>query len=128
MNILIYSLLVTMLLPYLIKIPLGRAMSKLGGYDNKHPRTQQDKLTGFGARALAAHQNSFESLIIFAAAIATALATNHTENLIQYLAITHVLARLAYPVLYMLNWDKLRSASWTVGLVSAIAIVWNCLG
>ncbi len=45
--------------------PVAFAMNKLDGYDNKHPREQQSKLTGFGARALAAHQNCFESLPAF---------------------------------------------------------------
>ena len=56
MNILIICLFIAMLLPYLAKMPVAVAMAKLGGYDNAHPRAQQAKLTGFGARALAGHQ------------------------------------------------------------------------
>jgi len=127
MNILIYCLLVAILLPYITKAPLAYAMHQLGGYDNKHPREQQAKLQGFGARALAAHQNSFESLIVFSAAIAIAVATNHTDEFIQYLAIVHVVARILYTVLYLINWDKLRSLVWGLGLFTSIAIIWNCL-
>jgi len=43
--------------------------AEVWGYNNSHPREQQSKLTGFGARALTAHQNAFESLIIFAPAV-----------------------------------------------------------
>ncbi len=127
MSILIYSLLIAALLPYITKLPLAYAMHQIDGYDNKHPREQQARLEGFGARALAAHQNAFESLIIFAAAITTALATNHTESLIQNLALIHIAARILYPIFYMMNWDILRSTIWTVGLFSSIAIILNCL-
>lgn len=63
MTILIICLFIAMVLPIVAKIPVAIAMNNAGGYDNNHPRAQQAKLTGFGARALAAHQNAFESLI-----------------------------------------------------------------
>ncbi len=127
MTILIYCLMVALLLPFIAKIPVAYAMNREGGYDNKHPRAQQAKLVGFGARALAAHQNAFESLIVFVPAILLAIATNHTGDTIQYLALTHVIARVAYQVFYLLNWDKLRSIVWAIGLVAGFAIVWQCL-
>lgn len=127
MDILIYCLLAAILLPYLAKMPVAYAMNQLGGYDNRQPRAQQAKLQGFGARALAAHQNGFESLIVFSAAIATALATHHTEGLIQFLAIMHIIARVIYTAFYWLDWDKLRSLSWGLALFSSIAIIWNCI-
>ncbi|MEP1741615.1 MAG: MAPEG family protein [Kangiellaceae bacterium] len=127
MTILIYCLLVALLLPFIAKAPVAFAMNKDDGYDNKHPRAQQAQLVGFGARALAAHQNAFESLVVFAPAILLAIATNHTGHTIQYLAITHILARVAYQIFYLLNWDKLRSTVWAIGLIACFAIVWQCL-
>lgn len=52
--------------------PVARAMAEEGGgrYDNHHPRAQQARLTGFGARALAAHLNSIEAFPLFAAGVA----------------------------------------------------------
>jgi len=70
MTILIYCAFVAMLLPFASKMPLAYAMNKAGGYDNKNPRAQQDKLEGFGARAKAAHYNSYEALIMFSLAMA----------------------------------------------------------
>lgn len=127
MTILIYCLLVALILPFVAKAPVAFAMNKDGGYDNKHPRAQQAQLIGFGARALAAHQNAFESLVVFAPAILLAIATNHTGYTIQYLAITHILARVAYQIFYLLNWDKLRSTVWAIGLIACFVIVWQCL-
>ncbi len=127
MTLLIWTLIIAALLPYLAKGPVAYAMNKLGGYDNNHPRAQQAKLTGFGARALAAHQNAFESLILFAAAILLAISTNNIGSTIQYLAIIYIVARIAYNILYLVNLGTLRSLSWLVSLSCSIAIMFLSL-
>lgn len=127
MTTLIWCLLVATILPYIAKIPVAIAMNKAGGYDNRHPRTQQAGLTGFGARALAGHQNAFESLIVFAPAVLVALVTESTSETIQYLALTHIGARVVYHVLYLLDIDKLRSLSWAVAIGCSFAIIWHSM-
>lgn len=127
MTTLIWCLFIATLLPFLSKGPVAYAMNKLGGYNNHHPRDQQSKLTGFGARALAAHQNTFESLIIFAPAVLLAIATQNTDKNIILLAIVHVCARVLYNVLYLVNIDKLRSLVWGVATLSSFAIIWQCI-
>jgi uncharacterized MAPEG superfamily protein len=124
---LIWCLFIAALLPFIAKIPLVFAMNKAGGYDNNHPREQQAKLTGFGARALAAHQNAFESLIIFSAAVLLAIATNTTGETIQLLAMGHIGARIVYNVLYLMNISTLRSLSWTVAIGCSFSIIWQCV-
>ncbi len=124
MSVLIVCLLVACLLPYVAKVPVAIAMNKLGGYDNSHPRAQQAQLTGFGARALAAHQNAFESLIIFAPAVLLTIALQNTGSMIVNLAMAHVGARVVYHVLYLMNLGLLRSAVWAIGLGSALGIIW----
>lgn len=127
MTILIYCLFIAFLLPYLAKGPVAYAMNKLGGYDNLHPREQQSRLTGFGARALAAHQNAFESLILFGPAIVLAIATNNASDTVVTLAITHVIARIGYTICYYANLGVLRSTMWLVAIVCSFAIVWQCI-
>lgn len=127
MTILIWCLFTAALLPYLAKMPVAAAMNKLNGYDNNHPRSQQAKLTGFGARALAAHQNAFESLMIFAPAVLLAIATNTITSTIELLAISHVVARIAYNLLYLLNIGMLRSVVWAVATLASFAIIWQCI-
>lgn len=127
MTILIWCLFIATLLPFLAKGPVAYAMKKVGGYNNNHPREQQSKLTGFGARALAAHQNAFESLIIFAPAVLLAIATQHTGSNIGLFAIIHVCARVLYNVLYLVNKDKLRSLVWGIATLSSFAIIWQCI-
>jgi len=127
MTILIWCLFIAGLLPLLAKGPVAYAMNKLGGYNNNHPREQQSKLTGFGARALAAHQNAFESFIIFAPAVLLAIITHNTGEFIVQLAVIHVCARVAYNVLYLMDIDKLRSLVWFVATISSFMIIWQCI-
>ncbi|MBB1504727.1 MAPEG family protein [Pseudoalteromonas sp. SG41-1] len=127
MTILLICALLAVLMPYFAKAPVAFAMNKLDGYDNKQPREQQSKLTGFGARALAAHQNCFESLAVFAVALATVLGTNNVHQVTELLAITYIIARVLYCAFYYLNLDVLRSLSWLVGLAAAVAMIVVCL-
>jgi len=127
MTILIWCLFIATLLPLLAKGPVAYAMNKLGGYNNNHPREQQSKLTGFGARALAAHKNAFESLIIFAPAVLLAITTDNTDSNIVLLAIVHVCARVLFNGLYLANIDKLRTLVWGVATLCSFAIIWQCI-
>ncbi len=127
MTILMYCLFIAALLPYIAKLPLAYAMNQSGGYDNNYPRDQQAKLQGFGARALAAHQNAFESLIIFSAAILLAIATNKTGETIQQLAIIHIVARITYNALYLFNIGLMRTFAWLIATGCSFAIIWQCI-
>ncbi|BED87618.1 MAPEG family protein [Pseudoalteromonas agarivorans] len=123
MTTLVVCALLAVLMPYFAKIPVAIAMAKLGQYDNKHPRSQQAKLTGFGARALAAHQNCFESLAVFAVAIAVVLGTSSVNAVTETLAVTHIVSRTLYCIFYWLNLDIIRSLVWFIGLGTAIAMI-----
>jgi uncharacterized MAPEG superfamily protein len=129
MQTLIICLFIAALLPMLAKVPLAVSMSRnKGGYDNKHPRDQQAKLTGFGARALAAHQNAFEALLMFAVAAVTVLATNNVTPEVEMAAMVFVVARVLYNICYLVNQDILRSTTWLVGIVSSFYILYQCIG
>lgn len=124
MNLLIACLFIATLLPYLAKIPLALAMSKAaGGYDNHYPREQGARLTGFGARAYGAHQNSFESLLVFAIGTLAAIATNSISTAIEVLAVVHLIARGVYHAMYLLDRATPRTLSWAVGYLSALSML-----
>lgn len=123
MTSLIVCALIAVIMPYVARIPVIFAMNKLGGYDNKHPRQQQSQLTGLGARALAAHQNCFESLAIFAVALAVVIGSNNVNAVTETLAMTHIVARILFCVFYCLNLDIVRSITWLVGIGTAIAMI-----
>ncbi|KZN60300.1 MAPEG family protein [Pseudoalteromonas luteoviolacea] len=123
MDMIISCALISMLLPYFAKIPVIIEMHKLGGYNNKQPRAQQHQLSGKGARAVAAHYNCFESLAVFAVAIAVVLGTNTITAATQWLAIAHVIARALYCVFYWYDLDAFRSFTWLFGIGCPIAMV-----
>lgn len=127
MTILSICLFIALFLPLLAKGPVAYAMAKRGRYDNNHPRAQQSQLTGLGARALAAHQNAFESLIIFAPALLLAIASANNNELIVQLAITHIIARIAYNLLYLANFSSLRSLAWAIATCCSFAIIYQCI-
>ncbi len=127
MTILITCLFLALLLPLLAKGPVAYSMAKLGGYNNNHPRDQQSKLTGFGARGLAAHQNAFESVILCAPAIILALTTGNTQQTVVTLAVVHVISRVLYNILYLLDFSLLRSIVWAIATLCSFAIVLQCI-
>ncbi len=127
MTTLILCLITAALLPYLVKIPLAIAMQRAGGYDNNHPREQQAALKGFGARALAGHQNAFESLVVFSIAILLAIATSTLNETVQLLAMLHIGFRVIYHALYLLNMGTMRSVSWALAIGCSFAIMWQCI-
>ncbi|OGV27655.1 MAG: hypothetical protein A3F18_07710 [Legionellales bacterium RIFCSPHIGHO2_12_FULL_37_14] len=128
MHTLIICLFIACLLPFLSKLPVAFAMKNMqGGYDNNHPRDQQAKLTGFGARALAAHKNEFEALTVFAAAIVTSLALKQYSPTTQNLAILYLLSRVIYQFTYLINWGSFRTLVWLIGTLSSLGILWLCI-
>lgn len=127
MTTLIVCLLIAVLLPYFLKIIVGKFMLKEGRYDNHYPRVQQARLQGIGARAVAAHQNGFESLLVFATAALAALATNHVSATIQILAVVYISSRVVYNLFYLMDMASLRSLTWFVGFVCCLAILCSCM-
>ncbi len=122
MEIYFICVLVAFVMIYLTKAPLAMAMSKEGGYDNKHPRQQQAQLTGWGARANAAHQNAFETFAPFAAAVFVAHLGNAPKDMVNILAITFVISRIFYTTFYLTNKDKFRSLTWMIGFGATFAL------
>jgi uncharacterized MAPEG superfamily protein len=115
--------LVAFLLIYLPKLPLSAAMAKEGkGYDNKNPRAQQERLTGWGARARAAHMNGFEAFPPFAAAVFVAHLAHADARWSAILAVTHVVARTIYPFIYLANVGIARSLVWGVGFFATVGL------
>jgi uncharacterized MAPEG superfamily protein len=114
-------------MPLIAKVPLAFSMAKLGKYDNKHPRNQQNLLDGLGARALAAHKNCFEAICYFAPTILLVLALDEHNLYTAQLCVVFVISRLLYLFFYWFNWDKLRSLVWLIGMGTIVAHYWMLL-
>jgi uncharacterized MAPEG superfamily protein len=123
MSIPFWCVFISALLIYVARMPVARAMKEQGGYNNHLPRQQQAQLTGFGARALAAHQNSIEAFILFAVGVLMAHTTQTMGWLIDLLAIIFVIARVLYLGFYLADRPSLRSLVWLVGLVCSLLLM-----
>lgn len=123
MSIPFWCVFISAVLIYVARMPVAKAMKEQGGYNNHLPRAQQAQLTGFGARALAAHQNSFEAFILFAVGVLMAHTTQTAGWLIDGLAIIFVIARVIYLLCYWADLAWQRSLLWFVGLVCSFLLM-----
>lgn len=113
------------LLLVLTKVPVALAMARSGdkGYDNAHPRAQQAALTGWGARAMAAHANMFEAFPLFAAAVLVVQVSGSIGMLANLLAGLFIVARVIYTLLYLGDRPTLRSLVWGLGFISCLVML-----
>lgn len=118
MEIIIICTAIVVFMPLLAKIPVGIEMNKLNGYDNKLPRLQQEKLTDFGARAMAAHKNCFEAIAYYGTTVVLVIAFDAHTLYTVYLCVGFVVLRLLYLVCYWLNIHLLRSACWILSMIT----------
>ena len=123
MSIPFWCVFISALLIFVAKIPVAKAMNDQGGYDNHLPRQQQAQLTGFGARALAAHQNCFEAFILFAVGVLMAHTTQTAGWLIDLLAIIFVITRIIYLLCYWVDLAWQRSLVWGIGLLCSLLLM-----
>ncbi len=109
---------------YLPKVAASVAMAKQPeGYNNRNPRDQQAKLTGWGKRSIAAHQNGFEAFPPFAAGVLLAHVSGANPKHALYLAVGHLVCRMVYPLVYMADIHMLRSTVWTLGFVASLGLM-----
>lgn len=100
--------------PFLV-VAFGRFQT---GYDSAAPRALFDKLPPYAQRATWAHENAFESFMLFAAAGIMAYVTGQDSSLALGAAIAYGVARLFYPLFYILNIPILRSLMFAIGNLS----------
>ena len=122
MSIPFWCVFISALLIYVARMPVAKAMKEQGGYDNHLPRQQQAQLTGFGARALAAHQNSFEAFILFAVGVLMAHTTQTAGWLIDC-AGDHLRDHAGYLSGVLLEGSGLAAQSGLAGGINLFAVV-----
>ena len=122
MTVPFYCVFAAALLIYLSKVPVAIAMKRLGKYDNRNAREQQARLSGWGKRALYAHNNAFESFPIFAAAVIIAHLKNADPSLSAYASLTYVFSRVFYTAAYIGDRPTARSTFWLVGMLAVFAL------
>lgn len=127
MTVMLWVLMLLVLLAYLVRIPLIWDVTRTAHYDNRHPRAQQQQLTGLAARANAAHYNSLEALLLYLCALLASSLTARFDEMQQWLALGYGVARLLYVGCYLANWSTLRSMVWTVGFGCIVALIGRSL-
>ena len=86
-----------------------------GGYDNASPRTWEQGLSGWRARASWAHRNHMEAFPVFAAAVLVAQMARAPQGVVDGLAAVFIVARAGYTAAYVADRATLRSLLWFVG-------------
>ena len=117
----LYCIVVAFLLIYLPFLAVAYARLSLG-YDYFAPRAMFDKLPSYAQRATWAHQNSFETFMIFAVAALMAYATGVTSELAAWAALSFITARLFYSIFYIFNIPILRSLMYVIGLAGSCTL------
>jgi uncharacterized MAPEG superfamily protein len=78
--------------------------------------------TGWAGRALRAHRNMLENLVLFAALVLVAVLSEKTNATTLLGAQLFFWARLAYAFVYLAGIPWLRTAVWTVSVIGLILI------
>ncbi|MCA9513067.1 MAG: MAPEG family protein [Myxococcota bacterium] len=123
MTVPFWCVLVGCVLPYLLAGTSGYYKTKqLGSLDNHYPRAQSARLTGAGARVVAAQENAWEAIAVFAPAVVVNHLAGGDAGTASALALGWVGARLLHAVFYVSDLDKLRSLAFLVALVCAVGL------
>lgn len=111
---LLYSIFVAAVLIYFPYLLVAYARFQVG-MDLAAPRAMFDKLPAYGQRATWAHQNSFETFVIYLAAALLAYLTQIDSDLVMGCAIAYPISRFFYSVFYIANIPLGRSLMFGVG-------------
>jgi uncharacterized MAPEG superfamily protein len=93
------------------------------GMDLSAPRAMFDKLPDYGQRATWAHQNSFETFIIYSAAALMACFTHQDSQFISNCAIAFVMSRFFYSIFYITDFPLGRSLMFGIGSFATFSLM-----
>jgi uncharacterized MAPEG superfamily protein len=92
------------------------------GYDKSAPRAMLEKLPPFAQRATWAHENAFESMILFAPAAIMAYITGQSSPVAFGAVVAYLVARALYPVFYIADVPVLRSLMFAIANVGTFTL------
>ncbi|MBD2119924.1 MAPEG family protein [Trichocoleus sp. FACHB-262] len=124
--VLLYSIAGAALLIYIpfLVVAYGRLQV---GYDSRAPRAVFEKLPPYAQRATWAHQNSFESFMLFAAAALMAYVTQQDSIWVAGAAIAYLVARLLFSLFYILDIPLGRSLMFGIGTLCIATLMGTSL-
>ncbi|MEA5463023.1 MAPEG family protein [Leptothoe sp. PORK10 BA2] len=125
---LLYSLPVAAFLIYVPYLVVAAERVKLAQtMDNplevfSRPRFYADQLPDYAKRANWAHQNAFESFILYAPAAVMAYITGQDGTNMVLAVLAYLVARLLFSVFYIVNVAPLRSLMFGIGSLSIFSL------
>lgn len=123
MTVPFWCLALGVVLPY-VWSPLSFGERKaLGGPDFRTPRVQTARLEGVGARAMGAHANAFEALVVFGVAVVLAHLAGANELWSAVLSVVWLVARFGHGAFYVADIQLLRTGSFAVGFLAALGLI-----
>ena len=124
MTIPLWCLVIVMFLPFPIAFLGGAARAQaFGTADNKLPRLQVAKLTDRGARIYGAQENAWEASIVFGITILVTHLAGLDPATAAPWAMGFVATRIVHAVTYVLDIDKIRSASFVAGMICIVTLL-----
>jgi uncharacterized MAPEG superfamily protein len=116
MDVSIWCLIAVFALMYVPRLPALRGtLDQEGHIDLGHPRIQQARLKGMGARAQAAHLNTVEAFAPFAAAVWVAHHYGVDPGARDLLAMGFVATRVLFILAYLADLNPWRTVIWSLG-------------
>ncbi|AFY74685.1 putative membrane protein [Synechococcus sp. PCC 7502] len=97
-------------------------------FDMSAPRAMFDRLPDYAKRATWAHQNSFESFMLFTAATLMVYTTEHSSEYTSLLVIGFLGSRFLYSVGYIADVPILRSLMWLVSMIAIASLMTRSFG
>ncbi len=116
------SIAVAAVLVYVPFMAVGFARATTG-YDMRQPRAMFDCLPDWGKRATWAHQNSWESFLLYVAAAFMVYVTGVDSAAVRWSVAAYLVARLLFSVFYIANVAPLRSLMFGVGTISIFTLM-----
>jgi len=86
-------------------------------------REHMPELTGLAGRAMRAHRNMIENLVLFAALVLVAQTTSHLNAMTALGAQLFFWGRLAYAIVYLIGIPWIRTGTWVVSMVGLVLIL-----
>jgi uncharacterized MAPEG superfamily protein len=118
-----WCILIAGLLPYVWSSAAVKArIDRFGRLDNRLPRAQQAQLEGWGARAIGASANAFETFPFFVAAVIVAHLAGADPGWSATWSLVYLAARILHGVFYASDLDMLRTAAFGLGQTCPIAL------
>ncbi len=121
MTIPLWTLVFATVLPYLLfGLAAPQRVKQFGNLDSNHPRQQVARLEGLGARLVAAQNNGFEALAVYAPAVIVAHVLGADPGHATILALVFVGARILHAVFYALDKATPRTLVFGLGLLASL--------